>query len=147
MLSLIDDRLAQLEAQQSVTYRGEASIYGILERMDRLLYMGVNQLTTLHRVLKIPDVNMGARKGKSANPRIRFQNIYFTDCEKNMNIVTLKDCYYKHTCTPKDIEMCRKEGYVMSLQKVKDVTINPDITDHGDIHFTADFEESQPSMK
>lgn len=38
MLSLINERLAQLEAQQCVSYRGAASMYGILERMDRLVY-------------------------------------------------------------------------------------------------------------
>ena len=80
MLSLIDDRLTQLEAQQGVTYRGGASIYGILDRMDRLLYMGVNQaevLTKEHIVLKIPDfIDVNSRKGfKSGNPRTRFQHI------------------------------------------------------------------------
>lgn len=36
MLTLIDDRLAKLEAQQGLTYKG--SMHGILERMDRLVY-------------------------------------------------------------------------------------------------------------
>ena len=71
MLGLIDDRLAQLEAQQGVTYKGGASIYGILERMDRLLYTGVNEaevLTKDHRVLKIPADRIGSRKGKVEIP-------------------------------------------------------------------------------
>ena len=118
MLSLIDDRLTQLEAQQGVTYRGGASIYGILKRMDRLLYMGVNSaevLTKEHRVLKIPEANMGLREGKSGNPHIRFHQIYFTDCQRNMNTVTLKNCYYKFTCAPKHFEVSQIEGFVMKL--------------------------------
>lgn len=40
MLSLIEDRLTQLEAQRGVAYRGDVGIYNILKRMDNLVYNG-----------------------------------------------------------------------------------------------------------
>lgn len=127
MLSLVEDRLTQLEAQRGVgAYRGRN--LSVLDRMDALLYGDLNQaevLTNNHRVLKIPEREFSRKRKRCSNSVNAFHIIYFTECHisPTEGAIQLEDCYYKYSCPPCEVKSSVERGMTCVLTALENVIL------------------------